>query len=199
MKNMKENEVFYCKYCNQFAIIDRKLMPTQKYTCGKEECQNKRHYEKCKKLMIKSTINWQKSHPERFKEIQKRWRQNHKEQWNKNMRMQSAKWVKNHPEEWRKSIQKWRKTENGRKYEERHRHRRYGYLEVLPNIFEDCLIDRHHINKQAPIVIPIPRKVHLYGNHWRSNIHFDKCNDFIEKTYMINSNIFLGEFNNARL
>jgi hypothetical protein len=190
-------KVKYCKYCKTFFETKN---PNQKYTCGKEECrklQKKEYYKdynkKHEEYRREKSIEWQKNNPERFKEIQDRWRKNHHGQWLGYVKKAQKNWIKKNPEKHNKSIQKWRKTENGRKYEDRH-NRRKGHVQILPNIFEDCIVDRHHIEKEAPLVIPMPRNIHLRNNSWRSDEHFIKNNEFIEKMYMIKTDIFLGRF-----
>lgn len=185
----------YCKYCKTFFEIEH---PNQRYTCGKKSCRHKRDHETIK-LKSKSDDKYR----EHLNENARKWRnkdiEHAREIARRSMKKRTLlgkskeyqkRYIKEHKEEWNKTIQKWRKTENGRKYNDAS-HRKKGHIEILPNIFEDCKIDRHHIEYGYPFVVPIPRKIHLSTNG-RWDEHYIKNKQFIEKTYMINTDIFLG-------
>jgi hypothetical protein len=182
----------YCYICKKLFEYDASREPSRKVcpTCTPIlEKRIKREWAlKNRKLLNERLRNEYKLNPQRFKEASKRYRT--KPEVKKKLQEYQNKYYMEQRDKHNAIIRKWRKTENGRKYRERHLKRRKGFIPVMPNIFEDCIVDHHHIHKTAPLIIPIPRNIHLSvgGNH---NGHFEKNNEFIEKMYLIDTNLFL--------
>lgn len=189
----------YCKYCKKF--LDENEFYQYRNIC--KNCY-------CKKTKKYYQLNYQLD-PDRWKEYNKRWREENPERYRELIMQGNIRWRKRNPEKYNECCKKWRKKnadkikERRKKYRKEHpekrreyrkrsnaRRRKKGYIPIMINPFPpEINIDMHHIRPNLPFVIPIPKITHQYEmKNIEKHIEF---NDYqIKKIYLLDITLFSG-------